>query len=101
MGNVYLKSRYRLENIDGICGIATLRRDNAPKTFKVEFTRSKIQELKTSADCNRSVNGYRRTVVKILNAPKQSCVVRRYFFNRPIGDNWQSTVQQLSAWAQA
>lgn len=95
-----LKSRYRLENIDDD-GIATLRRDNAPKHLS-GIPRSKIRDVKDTST---------RIVVvplmalerghNILNTQGKAAFGAALFLNRPmpVPDNWQSTVQQLNAWA--
>lgn len=95
-----LKSRYRLESMDDD-GIATLRRDNAPAHLS-GIPRSKIQDLRNTPTqivvvplmaMERAVN--------VLNAQGKAAFGAALFLNRPmpVPDNWQSTVQQLNAWA--
>jgi hypothetical protein len=95
-----LQSRYRLQIMDDD-GIATLRRDNAP-SYLPGIPRSEIRNLKdlstqiVVAPLMALERGH-----NILNAQGKAVFGAVLFLNRPmpIPDNWQSTVQQLNAWA--
>jgi hypothetical protein len=96
-----LKSRYCLNgNLDDD-GIATLRRDNSPSDLG-GIVRSKIRALQYTP--TRIVVAPLMALERghnILNAQGKAAFGAALFLNRPmpIPDNWQSTVQQLNAWA--
>lgn len=95
-----LKSRYRLKNMDDE-GIATLRRDNAPPHLS-GIRRGKIQELNdTSTQIVVVPLMAMERAVNVLNTQGKAAFGAVLFLNRPmpVPDNWQSTVQQLNAWA--
>lgn len=96
-----LKSRYRLENDIDLDGIATLRRDNAPSHLS-GIPRSKIRDLNNTS--TRIVVAPLMALERghnILNNQGKAAFGAVLFLNRPmpVPDNWQSTVQQLNAWA--
>jgi len=95
-----LKSRYRLETMDDD-GIATLCRDNAPPNLG-RIPRSKIRDVKDTS--TRIVVAPLMALERghnILNNQGKAAFGAVLFLNRPmpVPDNWQSTVQQLNAWA--
>ncbi|WGV26829.1 hypothetical protein [Halotia branconii] len=96
-----LQSRYRFNVNINDDGIATLRRDNAPAHLH-GIPRSEIRNLQhlstqiVVAPLMALERGH-----NILNAQRKAAFGAVLFLNRPmpIPDNWQSTVQQLNAWA--
>ena len=96
-----LQSRYRFDVNINDDGIATLRRDNAP-THLPGIPRSEIRNLQhlptqiVVAPLMALERGH-----NILNAQGKAAFGAVLFLNRPmpIPDSWQSTVQQLNAWA--
>ncbi|MEH1860487.1 MAG: hypothetical protein V7L21_21365 [Nostoc sp.] len=96
-----LQSRYRFDININDDGIATLRRDNAPAHLH-GIPRSEIRNLQhlptqiVVAPLMALERGH-----NILNAQGKAAFGAVLFLNRPmpIPDNWQSTVQQLNAWA--
>lgn len=96
-----LKSRYRLDGSIDDDGIATLRRDNAPPHLS-GIPRSKIRDLNNTS--TRIVVAPLMALERghnILNNQGKAAFGVVLFLNRPmpVPDNWQSTVQQLNAWA--
>ncbi|MEH1817461.1 MAG: hypothetical protein V7K26_05165 [Nostoc sp.] len=96
-----LQSRCRFDVNINDDGIATLRRDNAP-THLHGILRSEIRNLQhlptqiVVAPLMALERGH-----NILNAQGKAAFGAVLFLNRPmpVPDNWQSTVQQLNAWA--
>lgn len=96
-----LQSRYRFDVNINDDGIASLRRDNAP-THLHGILRSEIRNLQhlptqiVVAPLMALERGH-----NILNAQGKAAFGAVLFLNRPmpVPDNWQSTVQQLNAWA--
>jgi hypothetical protein len=81
--------------------IATLRRDNAPAELR-GIRRGKIQTLKDTPIrlLTAPLMGLERGH-NILNNHDKAAFGAAVFLNRPmpVPDDWQSTVQQLNAWA--
>ncbi len=97
-----LQPSYRLES-EAPDGIVTLRRDQDPDHWS-GIPRSKIQDLKnTSSQIVFSPLMAMERAVNILNAQGKAAFGAVLFLNRPmpVPDDWQSTVQQLNAWALA
>jgi hypothetical protein len=93
-----LKQSYRVEQIDGI---ATLRRDSAPAHLS-GIRRGQIRDLKdlptqiVIAPLMALERGH-----NILNDNRKAAFGAAVFLSRPmpVPDDWQTTVQQLNAWA--
>ncbi|MFP4411164.1 pPIWI_RE_Z domain-containing protein [Coleofasciculus sp.] len=93
-----LKPLYRVEHIDGI---ATLRRDSAPAHLN-GIRRGQIRDLKdlptqiVIAPLMALERGH-----NILNDNRKAAFGAAVFLSRPmpVPDDWQTTVQQLNAWA--